>query len=305
MNLLSLTLPLPLYCSSLSVTRLSAFPSSYKCTSGAVLRRCVKEEKEEEELLEGMPKEYYDDEWQTQQREKTKELHPLRKQEEEEEERKIEEYREIGMRLKEYPEEDVIKARKLVSSFLRAAEEVEERIEEAAKKGEFTELVLMVIWNRLDLARHDEEKDAIRSLDLLYRRVEAIPAMRLLNDLLVMYDGYDFEEWLKKCKKVMIDTFPREDPFSILVPPGFESFDIDKIPSKLYFISWKSPLLESPNDFLEVDELLQEVRSEESEVHNEPGFDAESVANRLKQQEKQQTIRQVEALLDLAIGLNW
>ncbi|KAH1261533.1 Protein PALE CRESS, chloroplastic [Glycine max] len=282
MNLLSLTLPLPLYCSSLSVTRLSAFPSSYKCTSGAVLRRCVKEEKEEEELLEGMPKEYYDDEWQTQQREKTKELHPLRKQEEEEEERKIEEYREIGMRLKEYPEEDVIKARKLVSSFLRAAEEVEERIEEAAKKGEFTELVLMVIWNRLDLARHDEEKDAIRSLDLLYRRVEAIPAMRLLNDLLVMYDGYDFEEWLKKCKKVMIDTFPREDPFSILVPPGFESFDIDK-----------------------VDELLQEVRSEESEVHNEPGFDAESVANRLKQQEKQQTIRQVEALLDLAIGLNW
>ena len=59
-------------------------------------------------------------------------------------------------------------------------------------------------------------------------------------------------------------------------------------------------------DFVrEVDELLQEVRSEESEVHNEPGFDAESVANRLKQQEKQQTIRQVEALLDLAIGLNW
>lgn len=58
---------------------------------------------------------------------------------------------------------------------------------------------------------------------------EATPAMRLLNDLLVMYDGYDFEEWLKKCKKVMIDTFPREDPFSILVPPGFESFDIDKV----------------------------------------------------------------------------
>lgn len=59
-------------------------------------------------------------------------------------------------------------------------------------------------------------------------------------------------------------------------------------------------------DFVrEVDELLQEVHSEESEVQNEPGFDPESVANRLKQQEKQQTIRQVEALLDLAIGLNW
>lgn len=52
----------------------------------------------------------------------------LRKEEEEEEERKIEGYREIGMRLKGYPEEDVIKARKLVSSFIRAAEEVEQVI---------------------------------------------------------------------------------------------------------------------------------------------------------------------------------
>ncbi|TKY52594.1 PALE CRESS [Spatholobus suberectus] len=312
MNLLSLTSLLPLYyCSSPALTRLPAFPSSYKCTSGAVLRRCVNEEKEEE-LLEGMPKEYYDDEWQAQQREKTKELHRRRKQEEEEEERRMEEYREIGMRLKEYPEEDVIKARKLVSSFIRAAEEVEERIEEAAEKGELTELVLMVIWNRLDLARRDEEKDAIRGLDLLYRRVEteilkqeATPAMRLLNDLLIMYDGYDFEEWLKKCKKVMIDTFPREDPFSILVPPGFESIDIDKHHGQL------RPSLEVDDTLLrvdfvrEVDALLQEVRSEQSEVQNEPGFDPESVANRLKQQEKQQTIRQVEALLDLAIGLKW
>lgn len=59
-------------------------------------------------------------------------------------------------------------------------------------------------------------------------------------------------------------------------------------------------------DFVrEVDELLREVRSEKSEVQNESGFDLESVANRLKQQEKQQTIRQVEALLDLAVGLKW
>lgn len=313
MNLLSLTLsPLPLYSSFPTVTTLPTFPSSsYNCTSRAVLRRCLKEEKEEE-LLQGMPKEYYDDEWQARQREKTKELHQKRKQEEEEEERRMEEYREIGMRLKEYPEEDVIKARKLVSSFIRAAEEVEERIEEAAEKGELTELILMVIWNRLDLARRDEEKDAIRSLDLLYRRVEteilkreATPAMRLLNDLLIMYDGFDFEEWLKKCKKVMIDTFPREDPFSILVPPGFDSFDIDKHQGPL------RPSLEVDDallrvDFVrEVDSLLQEVRSEESEVQNEAEFDPESVANRLKQQEKKQSIRQVEALLDLAIGLKW
>ncbi|XP_061349290.1 protein PALE CRESS, chloroplastic [Gastrolobium bilobum] len=315
MKLLALTsasfLPLPLYGSSIvDVTRVPLFPSSsYKRTSSAVLRRCVNKEKEEV-LLEGMPKEYYDDEWQARQREKTKEWHKKRKEEDEEEERKIEEYREIGMRLKGYPEEDVIKARKLVSSFIRAAEEVEEKIEEAAEKGELTELVLMVIWNRLDLARRDDEKDAIRSLDLLYRRVEteilkreATPAMRLLNDLLILYDGFNFEEWLKNCKKIMIDTFPREDPFSVLLPPGFESFDVDKHQGPL------RPPLEDDDTLLrvdfvrEVDELLQEVRSEQSEVQNEPGFDPESVGNRLKRQEKQQTIRQVEALLDLAIGL--
>ncbi|XP_015944014.1 protein PALE CRESS, chloroplastic isoform X2 [Arachis duranensis] len=275
--------------------------------------RCIKKENEKEEvLLEGMPKEYYDDEWQARQREETKELHQLRKEEDEEEERKMDEYREIGMRLKGYPEQDVIKARKLVSSFILAAEEIEEKIEEAAEKGELNELVLMVIWNRLDLARRDEEKDAIRSLDLLYRRVEteilrreATPAMRLLNELLIMYDGFDFSEWLKKCKKIMIDVFPREDPFSVLIPPGFESFDIDKLEGPL------RPTLEDDGallrvDFVrEVDALLQEVRADQSEVENAAGFDPQSVANRLKQQEKQQTIRQVEALLDLAIGLTW
>ena len=50
--------------------------------------------------------------------------------------------------------------------------------------------------------------------------------MRLLNDLLNMHDGFDDEGWLKKCKKCMIDTFPREDPFSILVPAGF---NIDEV----------------------------------------------------------------------------
>lgn len=50
----------------------------------------------------------------------------MQREEEEEEERKIEEYREIGLRLKEFPEEDLRKARKLVSSFITAAEEVEE-----------------------------------------------------------------------------------------------------------------------------------------------------------------------------------
>lgn len=50
--------------------------------------------------------------------------------------------------------------------------------------------------------------------------------MRLLNEMLNMHDGFDQDGWLKSCKKLMIETFPREDPFSILVPAGF---DIDKV----------------------------------------------------------------------------
>lgn len=59
-------------------------------------------------------------------------------------------------------------------------------------------------------------------------------------------------------------------------------------------------------DFVrEVDALLQEVRAEQSGAQTAQGLDPESIANRLKQQEKQRTIRQVEALLDLAINLKW
>ncbi|CAL5427817.1 unnamed protein product [Camellia sinensis] len=292
---------------TLSRIAVSSTPSKIQSSHGAAVLRKTK--KIEEQDLYGLPKEYYDDEWQAQQWEKTKELHQRRQEEDEEEERKIDEYREVGMRLKDYPEEEVQKARQLVSGFIKSAEEVEEKIEEAAERGELTELVLMVIRNRLDLARRDDEKDAVRSLDLLYRRVEteilkrvATPAMRLLNDLLNLHDGFNDEGWLKECKKRMVDTFPREDPFSILVPAGF---DIDKHQGPL------RPPLEGDDlllrvDFVrEVDALLQEVRYEQSEVENEQGLDPESVATRLKQQEKQRTIRLVLALLDLAVNLKW
>ncbi|KAI3861265.1 hypothetical protein MKW92_030404, partial [Papaver armeniacum] len=249
-------------------------------------------------------------EWQAAQREKTKELQRLREEEDEEENKKIEEYREIGMRLKDYPDEEVREARKLVSSFIRAGEEVEEKIEEAAERGELTELVLMVVWNRLDLARRDDEKDAIRSLDLLYRRIEteilkreATGAMRLLNDLLNLHDGFDDEGWLKQCRKQMVDTFPREDPFSLLVPSGFD-INTHQGPFR--------PPPEDSDDLLlridfvrEVDALLQEVRAEQEEAETAEGFDAESIASRLKQHEKQRTINQIEALLNLAASLKW
>ncbi|KAM7527151.1 hypothetical protein LguiB_030561 [Lonicera macranthoides] len=278
------------------------------CLQFLVLCRCSN--KVDEKDLVGLPKEYYDDEWQARQREKTKEFHRMRQAEEEEEERKIAEYREIGTRLKDYPEEDLQKAKRLVSSFIKSAEEVEERIEEAAEKGELTELVLMVIWNRLDLARRDDEKDAIRSLDLLYRRVEteilkqeATPAMRLLNDLLIMHDGFDDDGWLKACRKRMAETFPREDPFTILAPAGF---DIDKHEGPFRPPLEDDDLLLRVDFVRELDALLEEVRMEQSEAQKaEKGLDPESVATMLKQQEKQQAIRQVEALLDLAINLEW
>lgn len=121
------------------------------------------------------PPEYYDDEWQAKQRKKTKELRRQRKEEEAEEEKKREEYREIGSRFRGYPEKEVKSAKLLVSSFIKSGEDVEEMIVEAAEKGELTELVLLVIWNRLEVARHDHERDAIQALDLLYRRVEKGP----------------------------------------------------------------------------------------------------------------------------------
>ncbi|KAK9161317.1 hypothetical protein Syun_007658 [Stephania yunnanensis] len=260
-----------------------------------------------EQDLDGLPPEFYDDEWQAQQREKTKELRRRQQEEEEEENRKIDEYREIGSRMKGYPQEEVREARKLVSSFIRAAEEVEERIEEAAEKGELNELVLMVIWNRLDLARRDEEKDAIRALDLLYRRVEteilkreATPSMKLLNELLILHDGFNEEGWLKECRKLMVDTFPREDPFTLLVPEGF---DINMHEGQLKLPTEADDVLLRVDFVREVDALLQEVRSEQSEEQSTQGLDPESVANRLKQQEKQRTIHQLDMLLTLLMHI--
>ncbi|KAL9257962.1 PALE CRESS, chloroplastic-like protein [Drosera capensis] len=333
---------------NLPASILSPFSCNFTASSisirfASMVLRCTKS-KEEQEVLENMPPDYYDDEWQAKQREKTKELERRRQEEDEEEERKVLEYREIAMRLKGFPEEDVIKARKLVASFIRAGEEVEEKIEEAAEKGELTELVLLVIWNRLDVARHDvgyhsslailfveeitfslfipskvssqkmskmrrEEKDTIRSLDLLYRRVEteilrreATPAMRLLNDLLNLHDGFDDEGWRKECKKRMKAVFPSEDPMTILVPAGFDinthqgpiplPMEVDNVLLRIDFVR-------------EVDELLQEVRADIAKDEKAEGLNPESVAARLKQQEKQRTISQVKALLDLAINLAW
>ena len=50
--------------------------------------------------------------------------------------------------------------------------------------------------------------------------------MKLLDDLLNMHDGFGDEGWLKEFKNRMVDTFSRENLFSVLVPAGNE---IDKV----------------------------------------------------------------------------
>jgi hypothetical protein len=52
-------------------------------------------------------------------------------------------------------------------------------------------------------------------------RSEATPAMRLLDELLNIHDGSADDKWLKSCRKHMIEVFPREDPFTMVFPAGF------------------------------------------------------------------------------------
>lgn len=54
----------------------------------------------------------------------------------------------------------------------------------------------------------------------------------------------------------------------------------------------------------EVDAFLREVRSEQEEATTQ-ALDPDSVASRLKWQEKQRAINQVLALLELAVDLTW
>ncbi|KAJ0791268.1 putative protein PALE CRESS [Helianthus annuus] len=87
-------------------------------------------------------------EWQARQREKTKEIERLRQEEDEEEERIVNEYRETGMLLKGYPQEEVFKAKKLVSSFIKSAEEIEEVIFAMNSTKELITVFVPVVWQK-------------------------------------------------------------------------------------------------------------------------------------------------------------
>lgn len=38
-----------------------------------------------------------------------------------------------------------------------------------------------------------------------------------------MHDGFGDDTWLKDCRKRLAETFPRKDPFSVLMPPGIDT----------------------------------------------------------------------------------
>lgn len=58
--------------------------------------------------------------------------------------------------------------------------------------------------------------------------------MRLLNELLNLHDGYDDDGWKKKCRNLMLQTFAREDTFSIIVPAGIDSVNVCSLHILIY-----------------------------------------------------------------------
>ncbi|KAI5084211.1 hypothetical protein GOP47_0000380 [Adiantum capillus-veneris] len=249
-----------------------------------------------------------DEEWQRERRRESEELRKRREQEEKEEAQKTENYREISKRMESYDEAEVKRAKALVASFIKAGEEVEEKIQEAAENGMLTKMVLIVIYNRLELARHDNERHIVQALDLLYRRIEAeilrreaTPAMQYLDELLNLQDGTSHEDWIRRCRQSMITTFPREDAFSFLVP---SDFDLLKHHGPIDIPLEEDVLLRS--DFIrEVDDFLAEIAASQPKGELVGDLDPRTVAIHLSQQQKGRAIQQVRDLLNLAVELEW
>ncbi|KAL3691968.1 hypothetical protein R1sor_005619 [Riccia sorocarpa] len=249
-----------------------------------------------------------DEGWENRMLRENKERDLQRQKDEDEELLKEAEYRAIGQQLQGYPAEEVRHAKKLVSSLIRAGSVVEEMIVDSADNNELTPLVLLVIKNRLELARHDDERDAVQALDLLYRRIEsemlsreAPIALHFLNELLNLHDGFSREEWLQRSRQAMLQMFPPEDAFTFLGPPGFDLYNHHgpiEMPEEE-----EEALLRI--DFIrEVDNLLEELESA-PEMKPVTGYDPGSIALRLRQEEKKRAIQQVRELRNLAATLKW
>lgn len=237
-----------------------------------------------------------------------KELQRLREREDKEEMDKTENYRKMSMRLENFAEEDVKKAKALVASIIKSGEDIEKRIIEAAEDDELTPLVLLVIHNRLELARHDDERHIVQALSLLFRRIEAemmkreaSPALRYLDELLNLYDGFRRDEWIRQCRQSMLKTFPPEDAFTVLAPQGF---DLSSQTGPIDMPLNEDTFLLRVDFIREVDALLAEAERQ-AKRNSVEGLDPQSVAIRLSQQQKEKAIELVRELRKLALGLKW
>lgn len=258
-------------------------------------------------LVEANPN-IMNEEWQKERRKETEELRKKRELEAEEEAVKTENYRQISKRMEGFAEEEIKEAKALVASFIMAGEDIEEKIQEATENGKLNKLVLLVIYNRLELARYDDQKHIVQALDLLFRRIEAemlrkesSPAMQFLDELLNLHDGTNHEDWLRKCRQTMMKTFPREDAFSFLAPQGF---DLQSHQGPIDMPIEEDLLLRV--DFLrETNAFLAEILAARPKEETVEGMDPQSVAILLSQQQKENAIQQVRDLLKLAVELKW
>ncbi|GJP78013.1 hypothetical protein CLOP_g8346 [Closterium sp. NIES-67] len=103
--------------------------------------------------------------------------------------------RSFGERAQEMDPEEIRLARQRVADLIRAGDDVEQEIVRMGREGFLTDTLILVIQNRLNFARHDNERHVVQCLDLLLRRIEAereaqeaTPALRLLNTLLHLAD---------------------------------------------------------------------------------------------------------------------
>ncbi|CAI5517119.1 unnamed protein product [Closterium sp. Naga37s-1] len=140
--------------------------------------------------------------------------------------------RSFGERAQEMDPEELRLARQRVADLIRAGDDVEQEIVQLGREGALNDALVLVIQNRLNFARHDNERHVVQCLDLLLRRIEAereaqqaTPALRLLNTLLHLADdlsadistsGYD--QWQREARDAMRAVFLPEDPFTVVMP---------------------------------------------------------------------------------------
>ncbi|CAI5472722.1 unnamed protein product [Closterium sp. Yama58-4] len=140
--------------------------------------------------------------------------------------------RSFGERAQEMDPEELRLARQRVADLIRAGDDVEQEIVRLGREGALNDALILVIQNRLNFARHDNERHVVQCLDLLLRRIEAereaqqaTPALRLLNTLLHLADDLSadistssYDQWQREARDAMRAVFLPEDPFMVVMP---------------------------------------------------------------------------------------